>query len=157
MRFSDTPSYIDRAIPDDMCSNELPWVYLASFTILDTNLPRTPEMIAHELQASLYNEGGMNGFFQVVRIEGDKVWVILVREGCEVDYHNCYDPRNGHDGTHESAIAQCDGELREAMSDGNARQGIALLKFGRVTDRVLYTAGFTSPWSAPWEELLLAA
>lgn len=155
MRFSDNLN-VHRDIPDPYCSQDRDWVYIAQFRLLDPILSQSV-VLAEELQQTLYNDGGMAGGFMIVEIEGDTAWVVFCREGCEVDYHNCYDPPGGHDGSHEAAIEQVEAEIRESISFARSEP---LISFERVIERAYYdNPGGFSFWrilynSDDWRERL---
>lgn len=136
MRFSDHPSI--RRLTQHECSGRTEWIYLVKFRLHDPVLS-TREMLAHELQQSLFDEGCMTGDFMVGRIEDDVAWVVILRQGCEIDFHACY-VDEGHDGSDEAAIQQVVNEVTEGLASASA----PLASFEEVTDRAIYT---TSPGS----------
>lgn len=157
MRFSSHPS-IHRPARHE-CSGHTEWIYLVKFRLHDPILS-TREMLAHELQQSLYDEGCMAGNFMVASIDDDVAWVVIVREGCEVDYHTCYGGASGHDGSDKTAIQQVKGEVTEGLDQAPN----SLVSFEEVADRAVYTSSPGSPsfWgmakrTSDWPNHLLAA
>lgn len=145
MRFSDHPN-VHRNIPDPYCSQDRAWIYLTQFRLLDPIILSQPAVLTEELQQTLYDAGGMTGGFMIVQIEDDTAWIVFYREGCEVDYHNCYDPDGGHDGSHEEAIMQVENELRECIKYARSEPLVAL-------ERVIERAYYDNPGVSFWRHL----
>jgi hypothetical protein len=79
----------------------------------------TTELISAAIQSELFFDGSaLSAHYhdESIRLREDGRWEVeLLREDCESDYHNCYDPDHGHDGSDAAAIAQVMSELKEGL------------------------------------------
>lgn len=91
--------------------------YIVSATLADRMLVHAPlDVVIAEVQQALFWDGACTtGFFELEGRWDNRIAFRIKRHGCDDDYHDCYAGMDGHDGSNRKAIAQLQGEIRQAI------------------------------------------